>query len=82
MRNNDFYIRERTAEEVRKLGNNEYLIADKIHCPPNQIKHWLDCEFSPSAHSLKILHYAGCDVLYILTGQRYTITGGDPDVRY
>lgn len=81
MRKTDYDMRDRVYEEITKYGNNPHTIADKLQCSPMLVVHWLAREYTPSASSLLVLHNGGCDVLYILTGKRYTITGGDTDVR-
>ena len=80
MRINDNEIRARTIEELRKMGGYSHEIAKRTGCPSNLVQYWLDGVYTPSAHYLRKLHDAGCDVLYILTGKRYTISGGDTDV--
>jgi hypothetical protein len=80
MRPRSFDIIDRTIEEVSKLGNTPTEIAELIGCRPKQITCWLSGEFTPSAFYLQRFHEVGCDVLYILTGRRYTISGGDTDV--
>jgi transcriptional regulator with XRE-family HTH domain len=80
MRPSDTNIRNRTIEELRKVGGYSHEIAKRTGCPSNLVQYWLDGEYTPSAVYLAKLHDAGCDVLYILTGKRYTISGGDTDV--
>lgn len=78
VRNHDIDVR--TAEEVAKLGRTPDEIAERIGCRTPSVRSWLTGTFTPSAQSLRQLHFAGCDVLYILTGKHYTISGGDTDV--
>jgi hypothetical protein len=73
----DVGIADRTAEEVAKLGNDPHAISEIIGCPTNLVRYWLDGTYTPSAFYLRRLHEVGCDVLYILTGKHYTISGGD-----
>lgn len=80
MRPTDNKIRDRLIEELRWVGDTPAEIAKLIGCPTQLIRYWLDGVYTPSAHYLGELHNTGCDVLYILTGKRYTITGGDTDV--
>jgi hypothetical protein len=75
-------IDQRTAEEISKLGRTPREIARLLSRPTQLIRSWLDGTYTPSATSLRMLHDAGCEILYILTGKHYTITGGDSDVRH
>lgn len=70
MRIKDEGISVRTAEELLKLGDTPHDIAKIIKCPSNQVKHWLDCEYDPSAYYLKRFYEVGLDIIYILTGNR------------
>lgn len=70
MREIDLAMRERTAQELRKLGGNHIVIAERANLQSNQVQLWLNGDATPSAGSLRKLHYAGLDVLYILTGER------------
>lgn len=81
MRYHDDEIIDRSIEELQKLGRTINEIAEIVGCPPARVRHWLDGIHTPSAYYLRRFHEIGCDVLYILTGKRYTITGGDTDVR-
>lgn len=80
MRYNDTIITDRVIEEVSKLADTPRAIAKIIGCPTQLVQYWLDGIYTPSAFYLRRLHEVGCDVLYILTGKRYTISGGDTDV--
>lgn len=80
MRPNDVNIRDRLIEELSKLGDTPYAVAKLIGCPTQLVRYWLDGVYTPSAFYLQRLHEIGCDVLYILTGTHYTISGGDSDV--
>ncbi len=82
MRMRDAGIIDRTVEEVSKLGNDPTVIAKLVGCPTQLIQYWLDGAYTPSAFYLRRLHEIGCDVLYILTGNHYTVIGGDTDVRH
>ena len=81
MRRMDYDQRARAAEEIQKLNYNHYIVAAKLGCPPGLVRYWLNLEGLPSAYYLARLHELGCDILYIITGKHYTITGGDTDVR-
>ena len=70
MRKTDLAMRERIVMELRRIGSNHVLIADQHGLRPTQVRLWLDGDATPSAGSLRKLHYAGLDVLYILTGER------------
>jgi hypothetical protein len=80
MRLRDVYIADRTAEEIRKLGDSPNRIAERVGCPPQLVRYWLDGLYTPSAFYLRRFHEIGCDVLYILTGKHYHIGDGDTDV--
>ena len=80
MRPNDTNIRDRTIEELSLLGETPLEISKIIGCPTNLVQYWLDGVYTPSAFYLQRFHKIGCDVLYILTGERYTLSGGDTDV--
>lgn len=82
MRVRNYDIDQRTAEEVSKLGKTPHEISQRVGCRVPTAASWLTGTFTPSAHSLRMLHDAGCDILYIITGKHYTITGGDSDVRH
>ena len=80
MRIRDASITERTIEEISKLGPTPYDIGKIVGCPTQLVRYWLDGIYMPSAFYLRRFHEIGCDVMYILTGVRYKITGGDTDV--
>lgn len=61
---------ERVAEEIFKLGATNAEIARKLGCSKSSISGWIIGTSVPNAYFLKKLHYAGCDVIYILTGER------------
>ena len=81
MRYRDYDITLRTAEEVSKLGSTAVEIAKIIGCPAQVVRSWLNGEFTPSAHYLRRFHEVGCDILYILTGTHYIISGGETHAR-
>lgn len=70
MRPNDPGISARLAEELYRLGESNTEAAKKIKCHPNLVGQWLSKSYIPSAHYFKNLHEAGCDIIYILTGER------------
>ncbi len=70
MRIMDYDMRERAVEELHKLGDTPTEIARKIGCAPPCVRVWLSQEGIPSAYYLKRLHELGCDILYIITGER------------
>ena len=80
MRMRDVGIASRTIEELSKLGNEPLEIAKIVGCPTNLVRYWLDGVYTPSAFYLRRFHEIGCDVLYILTGKHYNISGGDTHV--
>lgn len=61
---------ERVAEELFKLGDCNAEIARKLRCSKSAVSDWVTGRNIPTAYYLKSLHYAGCDVIYILTGER------------
>jgi hypothetical protein len=77
MRFRDNGIIDRTIEEVSRLGTTPMEIAKIVGCPTNLVRSWLDGTFTPGAFYLRRLHETGCDVLYILTGNHYKLSGGD-----
>jgi hypothetical protein len=70
MRRRDPELHKRLCEELYKLGDSNKIAAQKLDCDPCLVGHWLRKDYIPSAYYLKNFHYAGCDVLYILTGER------------
>jgi hypothetical protein len=80
MRIRDTSIIDRTIEELSRINNDPHELAKLVGCPTQLIRYWLDGVYTPSAFYLRRFHEIGCDVLYILTGKHYTISGGDTDV--
>jgi hypothetical protein len=70
MRKCDPDMLERLHEEIYKLGSSNKIAADKLNCDPELVGEWLRHNYMPSAYYLRNFHYAGCDVIYILTGER------------
>ena len=71
MRKHDSAMHERLCEEIYKLGETNKIAAEKLGCNPDLVGMWLNREYMPSPYYLKNFHYAGCDVIYILTGERH-----------
>lgn len=70
MRYKDPGIPRRAAEELYKLPGTNREIAQRIGCNPNSITDWEVGRTIPSAYYLKRMYEIGCDVIYILTGER------------
>lgn len=70
MRWTDWPMRERSVEELRKLGDTPQEIAKLIGCSDTLVKYWLNEEGVPSHFYLKKIYELGCDILYIITGVR------------
>lgn len=70
MREMDIGMRQRAAEEIRKLGANPYQIARAIGCDRSLVRYWLSEAGVPSHVYLKRIHECGGDALYIITGER------------
>ena len=70
MKVKDSIMSERVAEELFKLGDTNAKIARKLRCSKSSVSNWICGDRIPTAYNLKSLHYAGCDVIYILTGER------------
>lgn len=70
MRPTDYDMCARTAEELRKLGKSSYEIAKLIGCKYQLVGYWMREEGVPCAVYLKRLHEIGCDIMYIVTGER------------
>lgn len=80
MRYRDKAIVDRTIEELTRISDDPHELSKLLGCPKQLVCYWLDGTYTPGAYYLWKIHTIGCDVLYILTGTRYTITGGDTDV--
>lgn len=78
MRKNDPEMYKRLCEEIFKLGDSNKAAAQKLGVEPGLVYEWLNHGYMPSAYYFKNFHYAGCDVIYILTGER--TRGGDAGV--
>lgn len=64
----DYDISERVIEELLKLGDTPTKIAARVKCAPQLISHYLNGGI-PGTIYMKRLYEAGCDVIYILTGE-------------
>lgn len=70
MRPTDYEMCARTAEELRRLDKTPCAIANLVGCKHQLVRYWLSGEGVPCAAYLKRLHEIGCDILYIITGER------------
>lgn len=70
MRKRDPEMIKRLHEEIYKLGDSNGAAARKLNCDRELVGDWLRYDYMPSAHYLRNFHEAGCDVIYILTGER------------
>ena len=66
----DCDISERVIEELLKLGDTPREIASRVKCSRQLIHHYLTGTI-PGTIFMKRLCEAGCDVSYILTGERH-----------
>lgn len=60
----------RTAAELRKLGKSPTEIGRLLGCKQQLVSFWMREEGVPCAMYLKKLHGIGCDIMYIITGER------------
>lgn len=70
MRKTEFNMRERTVEELSKLGKSPYELGKILGCPTSLVNYWMDKQGVPSHYYLEKLYHLGCDILYIITGVR------------
>lgn len=70
VRKTEITMRNRTVEELNKLGKSPYELAKLLGCPTCLVNYWMNKEGVPSHHYLNKLHNLGCDILYIITGER------------
>lgn len=61
----------RLIEELYRLNLSDTELANTLHCSQTTIKQWISGHTVPYAFYLAKLHYLGCDVIYILTGDRH-----------
>lgn len=70
MRKKDPAMHKRLCEEIYKLGESNKIAAEKLNCDPSLVGEWLRYGYMPSVYYFANFHRAGCDVIYILTGER------------
>lgn len=70
MRLKDVEMHNRLCEEIYRLGSTNAEAARKLNCDSTLVGEWLNNGYMPSAYYFKNFHYAGCDIIYILTGER------------
>lgn len=63
-------IGQRIGEELRKLGLSQHKIAKLFGCDQHLISYYCSGKTIPGAYYLTVMHNAGCDIIYILTGDR------------
>ena len=67
----DIEIGRRAAEECDRIFPTRRAAAKALGADRKLVTNWASSiSASPSAHMLAKLHYAGADVMYILTGRR------------
>ena len=67
-RHYDYDISERLIEELYKLGRTSREIAERTGCSSHLVWNYLNGSI-PSVVMMKQLHKAGCDIMYIITGE-------------
>ena len=67
----DLDIHIRLAEEIYKLDISNVELAKRLNCNPTNVRNWLSGANLPYAYYLAGFHRVGCDVIYILTGERH-----------
>lgn len=70
MRKTDPEMYKRLREEIYKLGDTNKITGQKLNCSPTLVGLWLSKEYMPSVYYFRNFYYAGCDIIYILTGER------------
>ena len=68
MRRTEIGMRNRTVEELSKLGKTPYELGKMLGCKTRLVNYWFDKDGVPSHYYLNKLHNLGCDILYIITG--------------
>lgn len=63
-------VSERLAEELHKLGMSQRKLGELFGCCQHLIYAYYKGRSIPGAYYLTLMHYAGCDIIYILTGER------------
>lgn len=66
----DAEMTNRLSEEFRRLNCTKAEIARKLGTSPVVVYNWLSGHHLPQAFFLAGLYRLGCDVIYILTGER------------
>lgn len=61
----------RLIEEIYRLGYSNTELAQALGCSQTAINQWITGLTIPYAYYLAKLHRIGCDVIYILTGERH-----------
>jgi transcriptional regulator with XRE-family HTH domain len=64
-------IAARIGEELRKLNLSQRKISELFGCNQHLVSNYFTGKTIPSAYYLTVMHHAGCDILYILTGERH-----------
>lgn len=60
----------RLREEITKLGWSDTDIADELRCSKESVSTWRSGVGFPGPVFLRDLYELGCDIMYILTGER------------
>lgn len=63
-------VSERLREELGKLGLRQSELAEKFGCNRRVISGYFKGVNIPNAYYLSVIHRCGCDIIYILTGER------------
>lgn len=66
----DIEIGRRAFEEVYRVFPNITKGAEALGCKTRLLYEW-NGGATPGGHFLALMHYCGCDVLYVLTGKRH-----------
>lgn len=64
-------VRLRLGEELRKLGLSQRKLAALFGCDQRLVAGYLSGRTLPGAYYLTVMYNAGCDIIYILTGERH-----------
>ena len=67
----DIEIGQRAYEEVIRVYGGTSKAARAMMLDRRIFNSWKNDGVTPGGHVLALMHYHGCDVLYILTGKRY-----------
>lgn len=71
MRKTDPDMSRRLVEELYRISKTNTELCEKVGCSRTAVQKWINNGFIPSAYYFKKFHYAGCDIIYILTGERH-----------